>query len=106
MKPAKFTIKDFNEQFPDDDTCLGFIFQARYPHGVFCERCQKITKHYRIKGRKSYACGFCDNMISPTAGTIFHKSPTPLPSWFYAMFLMSSTRCGISAKQLDRELGG
>lgn len=41
----------------------------------------------------------------PTAGTIFHKSPTPLRLWFYAMYLMAQTRCGISAKQIQRELG-
>jgi transposase-like protein len=105
MKTAKYTIKEFNTQFPDDDTCLDFIFKARYNDKVFCQTCQKITNHYRRTGRKSYACEFCGNEIFPTAGTIFHKSPTPLRSWFYAMFLMSSTRCGISAKQLERELG-
>jgi len=43
--------------------------------------------------------------VHPTAGTIFHKSPTPLTTWFYAMYLMSATRCGISAKQIERETG-
>ncbi len=105
MKTARYTIKQFNAQFPDDDTCLDFIFHARYPQGVTCPVCLKVTKHYRRTGRKAYACEFCGNAISPTAGTIFHKSPTPLRSWFYAMFLMASTRCGISAKQLERELG-
>jgi transposase-like protein len=105
MKTARYTIKEFNEQFPNDDTCLEFVFHARYNDKVYCEICQKITNHYRRTGRKSYACEFCGNEIFPTAGTIFHKSPTPLRSWFYAMFLMSQTRCGISAKQLERELG-
>jgi len=101
----KYTIKEFNNQFPDDDSCLEFIFKARYPDGVFCQTCQRTAKHYRRTGRKAYACEFCGSHIFPTAGTIFHKSPTPLRSWFYAMFLMASTRCGISAKQLERELG-
>ncbi|WP_277214204.1 IS1595 family transposase, partial [Isoptericola croceus] len=43
--------------------------------------------------------------VYPLAGTIFEKSTTPLKSWFYAMHLIASTRCGISAKQLERELG-
>ena len=47
----------------------------------------------------------CGNHLHPTAGTIFHKSSTSLHLWFYAMYLMTSTRCGISAKQLERELG-
>ncbi|MBA2514593.1 MAG: IS1595 family transposase, partial [Solirubrobacterales bacterium] len=67
--------------------------------------CEKITKHHRIKGRKAYSCQVCGTHIYPLAGTIFEKSRTPLKSWFYAMHLIASTRCGISAKQLERELG-
>ncbi len=105
MKTNKYTIKDFNQQFPTDDACLVFLFKARYPQGVSCPNCQKVTKYYRIKDRTAFCCEFCGNQVFPTAGTIFHKSPTPLRYWFHAMFLIASTRCGISAKQLERELG-
>ena len=47
----------------------------------------------------------CGHHLHPTAGTIYHKSSTSLHLWFYAMYLMTSTRCGISAKQVERELG-
>ena len=104
-KTAKYTLKQFNEKYPSDDICLQRIFEGRYPNGVQCPICQKITNYYRRTGRKSYSCEFCGNEIFPTAGTIFHKSETPLRSWFYAIFLMANTRCGISAKQLQRELG-
>jgi transposase len=100
-----YTIKNFNEQFPNDDACLDFLFKALFPKGVYCPTCQRITTHYRIANRKVYCCEFCGHTISPTAGTIFHKSDTPLRSWFHAMFLMTSTKTGISAKQLERELG-
>lgn len=100
-----YTIKDFEKQFPTDDACLDFLLEARYPKGVYCQKCQKITTHYRIANRKVYSCNFCGSHISPTAGTIFHKSDTPLRSWFHAIFLMASTKTGISAKQLQRELG-
>jgi transposase len=100
-----YTIKDFDKQFPTDDACLEFLFKARFPEGAFCDKCQKITPHYRIVNRKVFSCQFCGTQISPTAGTIFHKSVTPLRSWFHAMFLMASTKTGISAKQLQRELG-
>lgn len=100
-----YTIKDFEKQFPNDDACLDFLKQARWPKGIYCEKCQKITTHYRIANRKVYSCEFCGSHISPTAGTIFHKSNTPLRSWFHAIFLMASTKTGISAKQLQRELG-
>ena len=105
MKTAKYTIKEFDEKYPTDDACLERIFNGRYPDGVYCVKCQKVTPHYRIKSKPVYSCQFCGNQISPLAGTIFHKSPTPLRYWFHAMFLMSSTRCGISAKQLQREIG-
>lgn len=100
-----FTIKNFYNFFSDDDKCLDYLFRARWPSGVFCAKCNRITTHHRIADRKVYSCQFCGSHVSPTAGTIFHKSETSLRSWFYAIFLMASTRTGISAKQLQRELG-
>jgi transposase len=70
-----------------------------------CEKCGKERKHHRVTGRPAYACDYCGSMISPMAGTIFEKSSTSLRTWFYAMYLMSATRCGISAKQIQRETG-
>lgn len=101
----KYTIHDFNQRFPDDDACLDYIRDLIYLDGIVCRYCDTKTKHHRIKGRKAYSCQRCGMHIYPLAGTIFEKSRTPLKSWFYAMFLMSVTRCGISAKQLERELG-
>jgi transposase len=76
-----------------------------YPNGVHCESCGKVTTHYKVKGRKSYSCSQCGHHVHPRAGTIYHKSSTPLTLWFYAIYLMSSSRCGISAKRLERETG-
>jgi len=101
----RFTVKDFNAKFPNDDACLEWLKQNRWPEGITCSKCQRITKHHKATGRPVYACDFCGHQVSPMAGTIMEKSATPLRSWFYAMFLMASTRCGISAKQLERELG-
>jgi transposase len=101
----KYTVKDFRKQFPNDDVCLDWLKDYLYPDGIHCNKCEKVTNHYRVQGRKSYSCQFCGNHVHPTADTIYHKSSTPLTDWFYAHFLMASTRCGISAKQLERELG-
>jgi transposase len=100
-----YTIKDFDKMFPDEETCLEFLFKERYPNGAYCQKCDKVTPHYRIANRKVFSCQNCGSHISPTAETIFHKSATPLRSWFHAIFLMASTKTGISAKQLQRELG-
>ena len=73
-----------------------------------CPKCEaeRVFKRYATKqGRQSWTCTGCGHHVHPTAGTIFAKSSTSLQLWFYAMYLMASTRCGISAKQLERELG-
>jgi transposase len=100
-----YTLKDFQKQFPDDATCLEWLRNRLYPEGIYCETCEATTKHHRVVSRPSYSCDHCGHHVHPTAGTIFHKSPTPLTTWFYAMYLMSATRCGISAKQIQRETG-
>lgn len=101
----KFTINDFNTMFPDNDSCLEYIRHKLYPERIECPGCGKNSKFHRIRKRKVYGCDFCGHQISPTAGTIFHKSRTPLRLWLYAIYLMAQTRGGISAKQIERETG-
>jgi transposase len=102
---SKFTIDNFNAHFPDNNACLEYLKNKLYPNGIYCKICNKITKHHKVKSRPSYSCDRCGHHVHPTADTIFHRSTTSLKNWFYAMYLMSATRCGISAKQLQRELG-
>jgi transposase-like protein len=105
-KHLRYTINDFNAQFPDNDACLEHLKEQRWPNGItHCEKCGVERKHHRVTGRPAYACDYCGSMISPMAGTIFEKSTTSLRLWYYAMYLMASTRCGISAKQIQRETG-
>src|SRR5271169_6112076 len=105
-KELRFTVQQFNDTFPDDDACLEHLKEKRMPGGVtHCLKCQQERKHHRVTGRPAFACDYCGSMISPMAGTIFEKSATSLRLWFYAMYLMGSTRCGISAKQIQRETG-
>lgn len=102
---TKFTLKNFQEMFPDDAACLDYIRSEWFPEVIECPTCEKPAKFYRITTRKVYGCEFCGHQISPTANTIFHKSPTPLTLWFYVIYLMAQTRGGISAKQIQRETG-
>lgn len=101
----KFTYADFLKRFSTEDKCLEEIKNLRFPNGIECPECEKITKFYKVKGRTAYACEFGGHQVFPLAGTIFEKSTTPLKLWFYAMFIMTKTKAGISAKQLERELG-
>ncbi len=100
-----YTIRDFDKQFSDDDSCLEWLKNYLYPEGIFCKGCEKVTKHHRVVSRPSYSCDNCGHHVHPMAGTIYEKSTTPLKLWFYATYLMANSRCGISAKHLQRELG-
>jgi transposase-like protein len=105
-KELRYTREQFDREFPNDDVCLEAIKEQRFPGGVkFCDTCRKSRRHYRVTGRTAYACDRCGNHVYPLAGTIFEKSSTSLRVWFQAMYLMGSTRCGISAKQIQRETG-
>jgi transposase len=104
-KMTRYTFKDFENDFPTDDACLEWLKNYLYPDGIFCDICQATTKHHKVASRKSYSCQFCGHHVHPTANTIYHKSSTSLRTWFHAIYLMASTRCGISAKQIERETG-
>ncbi len=108
---SDYSVTEFLAEFPDDAACLEHLWRTRYsPDGehAHCPRCdaEKVFKRYSTKqGRQSWTCTACGLHVHPTAGTIFARSSTSLRLWFHAMYLMTSTRCGISAKQLERELG-
>lgn len=107
-KPNEYTVRDFQQEFPNDDACLEWLWRHLHSEDgshAFCPKCQKERRFHRVKSRQSYSCDSCGQHVHPTAGTIFHKSTTPLTLWFHAVFLLSQTRCGISAKQLQREIG-
>jgi transposase len=99
------TYPRFLELFPDNEACLEHLKGRFYPDGTECPGCGRGSKFHRIRGRSAYSCQFCGHHVYPTAGTIFHRSTVSLQLWFHAIYLMSSTRCGISAKQLEREIG-
>ena len=102
---------EFMREFPDDSACLDYLWRTRYAEdgeNAECPKCKQVRpfKRYETKQRRqSWTCTACGHHIHPTAGTIFHKSSTSLHLWFYAIYLVSSSRCGIAAKQLERELG-
>jgi transposase len=108
---SRYSLMEFMAEFPDDDACLIFLWHSRCSadgeHAV-CPRCaveRRFVKYATTQRRQSWTCTSCGHHFHPTAGTIFHKSSTSLHLWFYALYLITSTRCGISAKQLERELG-
>jgi len=95
----KYTIKNFNKDYPSDEACLNRLFENRF--GSLSD----FDKYYRVRNRKCYAHSETGKQIHPLAGTIFHKSSTPLRLWFFAIFLFSASKNGVSAKELERHLG-
>jgi transposase len=104
MQP-KYTLADFKRDFPDDDACLEWLKNLRWPNGITCRKCQQVRKHHRVAKRLCYACDHCGGHVYPQAGTVLQDTRTPLVYWFRAIFLMATTRMGIAAKHLEREVG-
>ena len=104
MAKQKYTFKQFQSEYPDDDACLLAILKRRYGDIDCCPKCGIVGNLSRIQGRRAFACQEGCH-IYPCAGTVFEKSSTPLTLWFHAMYLMTATRNGVSAKELERQLG-
>jgi hypothetical protein len=98
------TVSQFLQQFPNDDACLAHLFAVRYGPEPKCERCGQIGKFHRLAKLPAYTCN-CGNHIHPMVGTPFHRSRTPLQKWFFAMFLFTTTRNGVAAKEIQRQMG-
>ena len=99
------TVTEFFRQFPTDDACLEQLWQVRFGDEVECPKCGKVGKFYRLSKVPAYSCPRCGHHIHPMVGTPFAKSHTPLQKWFYAMYLFTTTRHGVAAKELQRQLG-
>ncbi len=99
-----FSVQDFYKRFPDDDACLDHLMKVRYGSEFDCPSCERQAKFYRIKKRKAYECEWCGYQVYPMAGTPFERSRTPLQKWFYALYLFTMTRHGVSARELQRQL--
>ena len=99
------TLAQFFQRFPTDEACLQHLFEVRFGQGFECPSCERASNWYRIKAERAYSCQWCGHHLHPTVGTPFEKTRTPLQSWFYAIFLFTTTRNGVAAKELQRQLG-
>lgn len=97
-------VHDFMQRFPDDETCLDHVMKIRFGDKPECPKCNRVGKFNRLRSERAYACSFCGHHIHPMVGTPFHRTHTPLQKWFYAMYLFTTTRHGVSAKELQRQL--
>lgn len=104
MKKAKYTIQQFNRDFPDNAACLDYLFRARFGASK-CPKCARVGQYYRQEDKSHYVCACGGHQLSPKKDTIFEKSDTDLYKWFFAMFLMSTSKNGVAAKEIERQVG-
>ena len=98
----KIGLLEFQKQFSTNDACRAHLFKIRWPNGLVCPKCGG-KEYYKISKRNVYECT-CRHQISLTAGTIMHRSHTPLFKWFWAIYLTAHDKRGISALRLQEEL--
>lgn len=95
----KYGLNSLKTDFPTDIACLEFIFDSLHSRECSCGGTYRL-----IRGRRQHQCSKCRFQIASTAGTIFHKSDTPLSLWFHALWVFSNAKSGISAKEMQRQL--
>lgn len=98
------TLFEFQSHFYSEEDCFNYLVHQRWPNGFTCPRC-KHTDAYKITTRKLFQCKKCRYQVSVTAGTVFHKLRHSLRTLFWAVYLVSTTKKGISALELKRKLG-
>jgi transposase-like protein len=100
------SLLDFQDRFPNEKSCRDYFIKMRWPDGWKCPN-ECVGKVDTIKKREGFVfeCRICGTQAYPTAGTIFHKSRMPLRKWFWAIFLMATSKKGVSMLYLQRQLG-
>lgn len=92
------------EMFPDQQKAREYLEKRRWPDGAFCPVCACVE---RITTRKNgyYRCNNCGEDFTVRTGTIFERSHVPLHKWIIAMYLLVTSRKGVSSMQLSKEIG-
>jgi len=98
------SLMDFNRQYGTDEQCHAALIKTRWPDGFVCPHCGE-TEHSYSAARRIFQCSGCRVQTSARAGTIFHKSRTPLVKWFLAIYLITSSKNDIASLELARQLG-
>ena len=99
------SLIEFQQRFSDEAACVRYLFAARWPEGFVCPDCGN-SKAWELQTKVwTWECAGCGKQTSVTAGTIMHHSKLPLTAWFWAAYLMATHSNGISAAQLQRQLG-
>lgn len=103
MRQAEMSIIEFQHKFASEEDCRVHLFQMRWPKGYQCPRCSHDQAYFH-RTRHLYQCKSCGYQASLTAGTVFHRSRTPLTKWFWMIFLIGRQKSGVSMLALQHLL--
>ena len=101
--PFPKTLREFQAKFANEEACQQYLAACRWPDGFVCPQCGHRRSYELAEGR-SWQCVACRHQVSLTAGTILHNTKTPLTVWFWAAYLMTTDKRGVSALLLQRQL--
>lgn len=94
----------FCDKYNSEDACIQALFDMRWPNGFVCDKCQSTKAYHLPSHPRVFECAKCGFQHSVTAGTVFHKTRTPLRKWFMASYLIAHDKRGVSALMISREL--
>ncbi len=98
------TLAEFQDRFADEAACRAYMAASRWPDGYRCRLCGHELA-FELPRRCLWQCKACGHQTSVTAGTVLHGTRTPLREWFWAAYLVTTHTPGMSALQLQRQLG-
>jgi transposase-like protein len=105
MSDYPHSLLEFQQRFPDERACADYLIETRWPNGFVCPSCGSVEAWALKTKAFTFECAGCHKQTSVTAGTIMHGSKLSLTIWFWAVYLMASHSNGISALQLQKQLG-
>jgi transposase-like protein len=102
--PFPTSLREFQRQFANEEACQQYLAACRWLDGFACRRCGH-QRAYSVARQRRWQCAACRHQASLTSGTILHNTKIPLTLWFWAAYLMTTDKRGISALLLQRQLG-
>jgi transposase-like protein len=102
--PFPKTLRQFQADFATEEACQQYLADCRWPDGFICPRCGHGQAYELVSGKRRQCAG-CRYQVSLTSGTILHRTKIPLTHWFWAAYLMTTDKRGVSALLLQRQLG-
>lgn len=103
-KFRSLTIFEFQDRFPEEDSCYQYLTELKWLTGFVCPNCGH-TKYCKGKRKYDRQCTSCHRITSPTSGTLFHQLKFSVLKAFYIVYYVSTSKKGISSTELSRKLG-